>query len=280
MFNFFKKEMKAPQAPPQMAKNADFAPFQQTKVEDDLASFEVPDFTEDDLNFDLGLGEFMPKGNNEPQLPFPQGLPTEVSEVPPMPKKDESLVQPDALSIEPKTEEKSNQYNEFISEEEKEIVPENQNLQQTTKSVEEHVEEHNNLAWGEDIQADSPDDDLPKFNTSSTMSFSELKEITEEKPKTQITKKTSKQKKEAILEKEAVQEPSQGLFLPKSTYTKMIILTDDTTKKAASAEAIKSGFLSISEAQDSNVDELTKTMKSIRDSLMLTDAKLFGKGDA
>lgn len=52
-----------------------------TKVDDGKGSFEIPDFSEDDLNFDLGLNEFMqPQSESDKAMKVPQ------SQTKPLPK--------------------------------------------------------------------------------------------------------------------------------------------------------------------------------------------------
>ncbi|MGV8163133.1 MAG: hypothetical protein ACP5N2_07415 [Candidatus Nanoarchaeia archaeon] len=308
MFNFLNKKMKEPQAPKQMAQSTEFIPFQQSKQETDSEDFQVPDFSENDLNFDLGLGDFMAQSEAQMNMPEPKGLPLP-ADVPPPPRNidsqeelpkietelpklerpsSEELPKIDVNVAPPVSSSKSNLSN--ISKQEVEL-PE---LMPLNPPKIDAIPEDKHISWaGEGIEEEAPTEDLPKFSVSSGLSFSELKNITvemrqndasstsakSEKPKKQAQMKTQKQQREDNLEQEAVQAYSEGLFLQKNNYDKLIILAEDTNKKSASAEAIKTSFVALSEQQDSKLGDLTKTMKSIRDSLMITDSKLFGKGD-
>lgn len=269
--------------------------FQQTKVEDDVASFEIPDFSEDDLNFDLGLGEFMPESSTqkkeiiEPKgLPIPELKPTtniNVEQSFPVPPPPMPLVtlEPAAIqtqmqpAIVPENKVEKISKDESISDINVEIKPQIVSVPSVSPVVVVKDEKENKFSWSAGpTEEDSPDDDLPKFNITPTLSLAEIKNI---------EVKTAKQKKKVVKaqketkEETPVQSSLEGLFLPKNVFNKLVIIADDTTKKSLSADFQKAGIMQISETQEAYISDLTKTLKSIMESLLLADEKLFGEGE-
>ncbi|MFA6073591.1 MAG: hypothetical protein WC758_05745 [Candidatus Woesearchaeota archaeon] len=273
MFDFLKKKsLEAPKSPKNGVPKQEFVPIQQSKVEDEVASFEIPDFTEEDLNFDLGLGEFMPN-SNEPKLPIPQGLSIDVPEdkIKPLPP----LISASQLNESNSMQKNMNQVESietkaFAEDPIKEIIPPQKLDVNQTK-----------FQWlSEDVQTELPSDDLPKFNVQGGLSFSDLNLIySKNEIDKNINKKTEHKSTKQKKVENTVIKSSDGLFIPKKEHNKIIILSDDTCKKTTSAESIKANFISLSEQQDININELEKTMKSIRDSVLLVDSKLFAEGD-
>ncbi|MGV8168426.1 MAG: hypothetical protein ACP5N3_00045 [Candidatus Nanoarchaeia archaeon] len=272
MFSFFKKKMREPEAPQHVAVNKDFVPFQQTKVEDDVASFEVPDFSEDDMNFDLGLGEFLSEKTQG--LPMPKGLPVDAPPAPTVPPANPPQIQPaqnsEVSKMQPPLTAPQETTSMPVFEEEK--IPEKKEEAAPAQS-------QTQISWAaEPAEEEAPDEDLPKFSVSAPISLSDTKPAEPAQPKVQgKSLKTVKQTAPIKLEAEKVQTAKEGLFLPKQHYTKMIILAEDTSKKSESADKIKSEFVSLSDNKDLTIEALIKNMKSIRDSVMLADSKLFGR---
>jgi len=313
MFNFLKKKgenqiMVQPMPPPRgdsnpfnQSNNQPTNPlsnpqnFQQTKVEDDVASFEIPDFSEDDLNFDLGLGEFMPESSMqrkemiEPKgLPIPELKPTTNTNVeqgfsippPPMPS---ASSEPVAVQIQtqptivPETKVETISKDKAVSDINIEIKPQIVSMPSVAPVVIVKDEKENKFSWSAGAtEEDSPDDDLPKFNIIPTLSLAEIKDIEVKSAKQK--KKVVKVQKE-IKEETPVQSSLEGLFLPKSTFNKLVIIADDTTRKSLSADFQKAGIMQISETQEVYISDLTKTLKTIMESLLLADEKLFGEGE-
>jgi N-glycosylase/DNA lyase len=138
-------------------------------------------------------------------------------------------------------------------------------------------EKENKFSWSAGAsEQDSPDDDLPKFNITPTLSFAEIKDI---EVKTANQKKKVVKVQKEIKEETPVQSSLEGLFLPKSTFNKLVIIADDTTRKSLAADFQKAGITQISEMQEVYISDLTKTLKSMTESLLLADGKLFGEGE-
>jgi hypothetical protein len=242
MFNFFgkKNKLQEPQQPPGLTDKSNLAPAS-TKVEDDVASFEIPDFTEDDLDFDLGISEFMPEpdANMQPQVSSTDAINNGAS--------SSASSKQDALQ--------SGQYaQQGVANE----VPKPENPEQEES------------------------EEIPKFNVEPAAAPSDTdKDWTSDKPE---TKKKAETKKENPLPVLPNHKPygyeSEDFFISEDKYDKAVILVEDTIKKSARAEAIKTDSFELSDSKKQNIEKLTKLVKSITDSLMDTDTRIFEQGDA
>jgi hypothetical protein len=294
---FFKKKLEPPVAPPKMNTGTGFNPFTQTKVEDDITNYEVPEFNENDLNFDLGLGEFMPESKIPPE---PKGLPTEFPPQPlspssqqissppnvPVPAAPQSprvqqtttpnmsaVPEPAQLSEEPRSISTMGGIQMRQSDIDIDSLPPSWE-QEVPQEVQQESEPEQSF---ERVKAEPVEDDLPRFRfpTTSSLPIAETS-----KTGTKITKKYSvKLSEKEKKEREEVQLSTEGLFVPKSIFDKVIILSEDTSKKTGYADLIKAKFILLSQEQDSNIEDLTRIMKTVQSSLLLVDTKIFGKGD-
>lgn len=248
MFGFLKKKDNLP-AQGAGQRQPQGQSFQSTKVEDDMASFEIPDFTDDDLNFDLGIGEFMPQGGIPPvpqekkQEPVPE-------EQPPM---QESAKDEAEFEVQ-KTEEQKEAGDELPPAPTQEDVP----------------KEINNLK-------DVDPDELPKFAIDSPEEIPAVP-VEEKHKKTKVHKKehTSHQAKKKDEIKHFAQASPEGFFVPKDVYRKIIILADDTTKKGIEGQEIRREFSVLSKTRKDIIASADKDAKDIKDSLLSMDSRLFG----
>ncbi len=81
--DLFKKKQKEEQKPAENT-NVEQQGGMTTKSMDEKATFEIPDFSEEDLDFDLGLDDFLPEGKEE-ETEFDElkeGLDEKVEEIP------------------------------------------------------------------------------------------------------------------------------------------------------------------------------------------------------
>jgi hypothetical protein len=267
MFSFSKKkkqiEIVQPQQP-NLVPSA--APPQPIKEAENPAEYQIPDFTEEDLNFDLGLGEFTPEyAHPAPQDTNNQMAPTSA------PETNLSQNQNLQTSKTSKEEDMIPSANDLsMYEQAEKQFKDNETIRKMPKAEEHSVDE---------------DTEIPKFDVSNDFNLGNIhseskKELSKkEKPKKErITELEKEIMATAQIKKDAAV-PSRSIFMSSEIYDKTVILTEDTLKKAVYGESVKSKFSAISESKKQQVDELSKLTRSILDSLLNCDAKLFEKGD-
>ncbi len=261
MFGFSKKKKQVeqqsqPLQPAQSSQGNTDIPPPAINEEPAQESFEIPDFTEDDLNFDLGIGEFMPDqasssgmGQQIPLNPMQSQSPADIT--------GNNIPQTNEVQsfegFPPVDENKA-----------KEVTPSNKG--------EAPVEDEN---------------EIPKFEVPLSESLSDA--VNDKKKKHE--KKEAKPKRELIREmesdlmaqakqrKEQAPPPSRGIFMQSAVYDKTVILMDDTIKKSSYGESIKSKLSSIMDSEKQHSDDLGKMSRAILESLLNCDARLFEKGD-
>ncbi len=262
MFEFFKKKAKQVDlAAGKLQEKGHSTYTESTKTVDNMTSFEIPDFTEEDLNFDLGLGEFMSEKDRTsivPQvMPNSQATASSTSQFAPSVNKVSSdLVQPTTQSL-------SN----------------NQEMQ--TKQTENKIEPVETFTSKQDF----PNEELPKFQvfspSDSNLDLDVLMKSTPKKAGNYVNNKNKNiEKKETkLVQADIVKQLVEVKFIEKEAYAKTILLSDELTKDTAVAQSQIVSIISNSETQNLDVEELMGTMRSIGDALMAADSKLFGEVD-
>lgn len=255
MFNFFKKKEKQVDLTVNKQHEQDYTPFADTtKPADNTASFEIPDFTEDDLNFDLGLGEFMPG-------------------------KDQSIINTQEIQTSSAPSQTS-----YTAQADSNFVQPIQTAQQIQPAQSQVQNDDTAIA----LVQDASDEELPEFQVfpslESTLDFGAPARVTQRKilpsnaplnkPKQNVVKQEVKP-----VQMNPVQIMAEGKFMPKEDYVKTILLSDELVNRSAVAQSQIAGIISTSEAQSIGIEDLRNTARTIGGSLMIADSKLFGDGD-
>jgi hypothetical protein len=318
MFGFSKKKSEpvAPVPPAQNAQNitlmkpasntSGFAQKPGTKVEDETASFQIPDFTEDDLNFDLGIGEFIPNPNAPNQNPTVPNLnPTVPNPNAPTPSPLGTL-SPQNYSRDnlppPVPEMQMQEYQQKMEREAQ--MPQNTSLQmqeqlstpqmpfsQAQAQMREAESEQEELPSLDDELAQRPapslpvqkeeaeEEEFPAFSTEDDIPMFSVENETEKQRKAEEKAHAKNFKKEvdSFLESAKHELHHPGVFMPYTIYEKVVILTEDTVKQSNNGDLAKNKVSSIMEHKKTQVEGLSKVSKSIIDALLNCDAKIFEK---
>lgn len=284
------------QAPPSpLNRGAPVQPI--TKVEDEVASFEIPDFTEDDLNFDLGIGEFMPDAGQSPNIPpqvqrqpmqkqmqnpSPAPLnvqpPVQVQQVQPIqPQPVQQIPEPPAYEQQELQEEQQYAPSQRFGIQQ-EFPPPPPDFRQEERQTENMGRKRRPEEYREEIE-----DEIPKFEIDRSrpelrkgVGFEQRKKegIREESP-VDVKKEIS-----SLLHEQAEQdlrEQRRGIFMPNIIYEKVVILTEDTVKQSNYSEGAKTKISSLIESKRQSTEDLKKLARSVVDSLLDCDTKLFEK---
>lgn len=252
MFGFSKKkeDSQSQQAAPQTSK-----------IEDDNATFEIPDFSDDDLNFDLGIGEFVPLDTADGS---PKGLPTAPSEVP---KPDEIPPMPfhpgtQAVQAKPLIDVKTK-------------VSQPDSFPALGKIAEHEAQPQ--------IEEEPDEEDLtvlPKFSTQGEVNLADdvrvAPEKHEKKQKYAAKKTLPKIHIDKNEPKHYAQAGPEGFFVPKDVYKKIILLSDDILKQLSSGDESVRAMHAISKQNKDIITDADREAKSIRDMMMSADSMLFG----
>jgi hypothetical protein len=270
MLGFFRK--KEQPAPPKEEKvpEKDFAPLNGGEQDGEKnASFEVPDFTEDDLNFDLGLGEFISEGKqSDLDVKSSQAENSQAKKTP-----AEGVLKPAPQPAQPSVQQ-AVQKTPAPARDGMIDIPGQGIAPASSPPV------HGALA----AQGEVPDDELPRFQVERAFSASDFAQERIQAPRSpsQVKEDRAEERRkarEAEKERRAVQTPQQGVFITKEDYSRTILLSDETVSKSSVGQSQLSGMLSASESQGAVLDELRSTLRAIGESLMFTDSRLFGQGD-
>jgi len=202
IFNFMKKKENTPKLEPLKLPDEPKQSLDQKTdiVEDENASFEIPDFSDEDLDFDVDVQDFIPPTQEK------------TSEAPEKQKKP----------VEP------------------------------TKTPAQKPEE------------------LPKFETSGTIDSSSLSKSADfEKTDSKSTMPTLAPKKEK----------SPDVFVEKEDYLKMLIREDTIVSEINKNKDISEKLKDHSKELETEIVDLKKNAKEIKDILLKLDSDMFEKGE-
>jgi hypothetical protein len=332
MFGFSKKKSE-PVAPVPPAQNAQNITLMQpaskpfgfpqkpvTRVEDETATFQIPDFTEDDLNFDLGIGEFIPNPNapnanqnvpnsnlnapsshpapnqmrsTNPSAPATQNyarddLPPPVPEMQMQQYRQEMMQQeaqmPQNTAVEqqqmspPQMQPEAEVQMQEPELELEELPPLDDELAVPVQKAPEQKPVQNVPVQRQQVEHEA-EEEFPEFSTEEDIPMFSVETETEKQRKAEekIHAKNFKKEVDSFLESAKRELHHPGVFMPYTIYEKVVILTEDTVKQSNNGDLAKNKVSSIMEHKKTHVEELSKMSKSIIDSLLNCDAKLFEK---